>query len=768
MDGRDYLLVPDRRRSPAGQRPHAAVALHRARAGEPGPVLRRDPQAARQPAHRPRGPEGGLLRPGRERGPAPRARPRRHRRRRHVPLRPARAPASRRSPSACCASTATTCSCPTRSRSTARSSTCSTRWSTSRLRSSRWGSTAGGCCATARASSSAASSAPRCSTCSTSATAAPTWPRVQMQANNGILVIDDFGRQADLTPEALLNRWIVPLDRQRDHLMLDHGSKFDIPFDAKIVFSTNLQPETLGDEAFFRRIQSKVLIPSITDDAFDEVLRRVCAHHGVTLAPGAAEHLRRTSRELGDGDLRPYLPAAVCKILISICTFEGLPLELHPELINRIAHMYFTHTDDRGGEIPVAAGARRPVAIPTGEGPSPLRRARPRPAPAPAHRTDARPCAGRVPVAAAPVPQRVAAPAMAAPAGASARPLVEAGSRESIAAAVEATHGPSIGRAGPGPGAATRRPTPAPPDSDLFLTVEGRTGLPGPRSWPYLTGPEGADDTCQPMSSPDVASSPPVAPRTAAPTAADGELPLRIAFLTYRGKPHVGGQGVYTRHLTKALVRPGPRRRGPGRPALPRARPAGPPGRAAEPRHLQRPLPDAHARCRGRSRASATPSRSPRSSGGTFPEPLAFSVRACQHLRTRVNDFDLVQDNQCLGYGLLGMERAGLPVLATIHHPITVDRRLEMEHAETGWQALLQGAAGTRFTKMQTRVAEPHAADHHGVAELPRRHQRRPRGRPSSACTSCPSASTRSCSARCPTSSASPAGSSPPPAPTSP
>src|SRR6478735_8534573 len=189
---------------------------------------------------------------------------------------------------------------------------------------------------------------------------------VQMQANNGILVIDDFGRQANLTPEALLNRWLVPLDRQRDHLTLDHGVKFDIPFDAKIVFSTNLQPETLGDEAFFRRIQSKVLIPSIRDDAFDEVLRRVCELNGVRLAPGAPEHLRRISRELGDGDLRPYLPAAVCKILISICVFEGLPLDLHPEMIERIAHMYFTHTDDRGGEIPVAASPRRRVTIPAG------------------------------------------------------------------------------------------------------------------------------------------------------------------------------------------------------------------------------------------------------------------------------------------------------------------------------------------------------------------------------------------------------------------
>ena len=187
---------------------------------------------------------------------------------------------------------------------------------------------------------------------------------VQMQANNGILVIDDFGRQAHLTPEALLNRWIVPLDRQRDHLMLEHGVKFDIRFDAKIVFSTNLQPETLGDEAFFRRIQSKVLIPSIGDDAFDEILRRVCSATGVLLTPDAPEHLRRTSRELGDGDLRPYLPAAVCKILSSICTFEDRPLELNPEMITRIAHMYFTHLDDRDGEIPVAASARRLVSMP--------------------------------------------------------------------------------------------------------------------------------------------------------------------------------------------------------------------------------------------------------------------------------------------------------------------------------------------------------------------------------------------------------------------
>src|SRR5690606_19556218 len=92
-------------------------------------------------------------------------------------------------------------------------------------------------------------------------------------------------------------------------------------------------------------------------------------------------------------------------------------------------------------------------------------------------------------------------------------------------------------------------------------------------------------------------------------------------------------------------------------------------------------------------------------SAGTFPEPLAFSARAARKLRGRVNDFDLVQDNQCLGYGLLAMQRSGLPVMATIHHPITVDRQLAMEHAETAWQRISKGRWYS-FTKMQSRVAQ--------------------------------------------------------------
>lgn len=173
---------------------------------------------------------------------------------------------------------------------------------------------------------------------------------LQMQANNGILVIDDFGRQT-VSPEALLNRWIVPLDRRVDYLSLSYGMKFQIPFDVKVVFSTNLEPSHLGDEAFFRRIQSKILVPSIADDEFDEVLRRASQHYGVEVEPDAPAYLRRVSRELGDGDLRPYLPGEVCKILKSVCLYQGLPMELNRRNIDRVASVYFTKAAEKQRQL---------------------------------------------------------------------------------------------------------------------------------------------------------------------------------------------------------------------------------------------------------------------------------------------------------------------------------------------------------------------------------------------------------------------------------
>ena len=173
---------------------------------------------------------------------------------------------------------------------------------------------------------------------------------LQMQANNGILVIDDFGRQT-VSPEALLNRWIVPLDRRVDYLSLSYGMKFQIPFDVKVVFSTNLDPSHLGDEAFFRRIQNKILVPSISDVEFDEVLRRSAESAGVAIDPGAPDYLRRVSRELGDGDLRPYLPKEVCRILKAICVYTDQPLVLTPQNVDRVAAVYFTKAGERQRQL---------------------------------------------------------------------------------------------------------------------------------------------------------------------------------------------------------------------------------------------------------------------------------------------------------------------------------------------------------------------------------------------------------------------------------
>jgi MMP alpha-(1->4)-mannosyltransferase len=180
--------------------------------------------------------------------------------------------------------------------------------------------------------------------------------------------------------------------------------------------------------------------------------------------------------------------------------------------------------------------------------------------------------------------------------------------------------------------------------------------------------------------------------------------PLRVAYLTYRGKPHVGGQGVYTRYLTKALVDLGHHVEVLSGQPYPLVEERVPlvelPSLDIYNDHFPMRMPGLWELKSPWDFAEVTAF-----SAGTFPEPLAFSLRAWDHLRRRTDEFDLVQDNQCLGYGLLAMQRGGLPVLGTIHHPITVDRRLEMEHAESTWQRWSK-ARWYAFTKMQTRVAQ--------------------------------------------------------------
>ena len=180
------------------------------------------------------------------------------------------------------------------------------------------------------------------------------------------------------------------------------------------------------------------------------------------------------------------------------------------------------------------------------------------------------------------------------------------------------------------------------------------------------------------------------------------DRPLRLAYLSYRSKPTVGGQGIYTRHLTKALADLGH--------SVEVF--SGQPYPVLDPRIELHELPsldifnDHHP---GRFPAYWEIKSLPdvlevlQFSAGTFSEPLSFSHRAYQALKSRTDDFDIVHDNQCLGYGILAVDKI-LPTLVTLHHPITVDRRLEME-AAPNLRKKLSTHRWYNFVKMQGRVA---------------------------------------------------------------
>jgi glycosyltransferase involved in cell wall biosynthesis len=182
----------------------------------------------------------------------------------------------------------------------------------------------------------------------------------------------------------------------------------------------------------------------------------------------------------------------------------------------------------------------------------------------------------------------------------------------------------------------------------------------------------------------------------------DPNGPLRVAYLTYRGKPHVGGQGVYTRHLTKALADLGHTVEVFG----------GQPYPVLDDRITMHKLPSLDIF------NDTYPGRVPayweiktwpdvvetaRFMTGQFSEPLAFSKRALRTLTPRVNDFDLVHDNQCLGWDILKIEKI-IPTIVTLHHPITKDRELEMSHAPSRWKRRSVGRWYS-FVDMQGKVA---------------------------------------------------------------
>lgn len=162
----------------------------------------------------------------------------------------------------------------------------------------------------------------------------------QMKANNGILIIDDFGRQM-LSPRDLLNRWIVPLDRRVDYLTLASGMKFRVPFEMMVVFSTNLDPNDLADEAFLRRIQSKVLVEAVSAEVFDQIFQRVVDTHHLPVDGNCAEFLRQCCTQAGATCLRACYPTDVYKLVKAISEYEGRPVRMNRANIERAVGLYF-------------------------------------------------------------------------------------------------------------------------------------------------------------------------------------------------------------------------------------------------------------------------------------------------------------------------------------------------------------------------------------------------------------------------------------------
>jgi hypothetical protein len=162
----------------------------------------------------------------------------------------------------------------------------------------------------------------------------------QVKANGGILLIDDFGRQL-VRPRDLLNRWIVPLENRIDFMSLHTGRKIEVPFDVLVIFSTNLPPKDLVDEAFLRRLRHKIEISDPSYEDYRELFRRVSAHKGVVYSDEGLAYLLQEHYIKRNRPLRASHPRDICDQIIDISRYMDVDPTLSKDLIDRAALSYF-------------------------------------------------------------------------------------------------------------------------------------------------------------------------------------------------------------------------------------------------------------------------------------------------------------------------------------------------------------------------------------------------------------------------------------------
>ena len=163
----------------------------------------------------------------------------------------------------------------------------------------------------------------------------------QMKANNGIYLIDDFGRQR-VSPAEVLNRWIVPMERRVDYLNFESGGKMTVPFETFLIFSTNLKPDQLGDEAFLRRIQYKMLVRSPERDEFLKIFRDFCVAKTLPVEEGLAERFVERFYAHTGKPFRRCQPRDVISHAIDFIHFEDRPYRLTEEVLVSAFESCFT------------------------------------------------------------------------------------------------------------------------------------------------------------------------------------------------------------------------------------------------------------------------------------------------------------------------------------------------------------------------------------------------------------------------------------------
>jgi predicted ATPase with chaperone activity len=162
----------------------------------------------------------------------------------------------------------------------------------------------------------------------------------QMKANGGVFLIDDFGRQ-QARPRDLLNRWIVPLEKRIDYLTLATGRKIDVPFDALILFATNLNPDELVDEAFLRRIRYKINITDPSWEEYREIFKRIAAKNSVPYSEDGLRYLVMEYYIKAKRKARAVHPRDILDELIDIARFRGVPPNMTKELLDAACQAYF-------------------------------------------------------------------------------------------------------------------------------------------------------------------------------------------------------------------------------------------------------------------------------------------------------------------------------------------------------------------------------------------------------------------------------------------